>query len=151
MNAGRCYDSTPRISRSGGRDSSAGSSTLTTIRGATWSTPDPWSAGLPDRLEPPELLAHNGPAGRTLYGDLCGDRRAWTWEVRFYRHLSWRSHLQVLHVGNAANERANDLADQIERETGYRPQVHSVPPDVRSDFFSLMEHSGELLRECISP
>ena len=115
------------------------------------STPEPWNAGLPDRMDPPDLLTHNGPAGRLIHGDSCGDRRAWTWEVRFRERITWRHHLQLLHVGNAANERANDLADDIERETGVRPEVRSLPHDTLPDFYSLLERSGQILRECIAP
>jgi len=120
---------------------------------------DPWRylqsdedlllAGLPERSDPPEILDHNGPAGAHQYSGHCGDRRAWTWEVRFHQRLPWRAHVRLLHVTVAALERANDVADEIERMTGKRPDVRALPHDVMADFDAFFEASGPILRECI--
>src|SRR5690606_28402225 len=62
------------------------------------SSSDRYAAGEPDRLRPPALLEHNGTRVRETYGEgECGDRRAWTWEIRI-ESLRPFDHVALLHI-----------------------------------------------------
>ena len=47
------------------------------------------AAGEPDRLDPPEILEHNGTRGYERYKGDCADRRAWTWEIHVEGEVSF--------------------------------------------------------------
>ncbi|MEP7124143.1 MAG: hypothetical protein ABJE95_24665 [Byssovorax sp.] len=110
---------------------------------------DRHAAGEPERTRPAFLLHHNGTRGRARYGeDECGDRRAWTWEIRIEGALPFEK-IALLHIPFDAFEHVNDFADELERRTGVRPQVKPLPPGVAASFRSLYADSGSILRELI--
>lgn len=99
------------------------------------SSADPYSAGLPDRTEPPELRTHNGKLG-------AADRRAWTWEVQCPEPVAFDA-IEVLHVP------ADRVQDAL-RLRGQRTfQVVGAAVDSAVGAAVLYEASGELLAELI--
>lgn len=112
-------------------------------------TPDRFVAGEPDRLDPPELLEHNGRRGRDLYGPgKCGDRRAWTWEVRFARTLPFE-HVRVLHVAFNDLEAAQREAERMQWSTGFTPEIETLPPELPADCDTLYQDSERVLRRLV--
>lgn len=111
-------------------------------------TPDRYAAGQPDRLDPPELLEHNGVKGHALYAGDCADRRAWTWELHVARELSWKV-VRAVHVPFALLRLATAWARQVESEHGNRPDVRTLPRDEPADFDTLYAASGSVLREMV--
>lgn len=111
------------------------------------SGPDRYAAGEPDRTTPAELLEHNGTRGRAMY-DVCGDRRAWTWEIRVEGRLPF-THVAALSVAFDSFEVASDFADEHGAREGRRPRVDVLPADVNDLAQSLYERSGAILRELI--
>lgn len=71
---------------------------------------DRWSAGEPDRTQPPELGDQNGARGRKEKLR-CADRRAWTWEVRTTQPVGFE-HLSAAHVASHLVD--GDLLDLVE-------------------------------------
>ncbi|MDI1430892.1 hypothetical protein [Polyangium sorediatum] len=110
---------------------------------------DRCAAGEPDRLDPPELLEHNGSRGREKYGpNECGDRRAWTWEVR----IAWRlpfEHVRALHVPFDALQQALEVAEKLRWSTGETPTIETLAPEVAAHSQTLYEDSGRVLRELV--
>ncbi len=110
---------------------------------------DRHAAGEPERTRPADLLSHNGTRGVAKYGaDECGDRRAWTWEIRIEAMLPFEK-IALLHVPFDAFEHVNDFADDLQRRTGERPHVEPLPPGVVASFRSLYAESGSILRKLV--
>lgn len=112
-------------------------------------SPDRHAAGEPDRLEPPELLEHNGTRGIGTYGrNGCGDRRAWTWEVRIARALPFER-VYALHVPFDAFQRAAEVSEKMKWLTGETPRIETLAPGVAADAQALYEDSGRVLGELV--
>lgn len=109
---------------------------------------DRYAAGLPDRSEPAEIREHNGAEGRKRHAR-CGDRRAWTWELRLRGPVDWRAHLAVLHVAPDEQERADDLIESL-RARGSSARVVLLPDTSTPTFEALYLNSGPLLQEMIA-
>jgi hypothetical protein len=113
------------------------------------SAPDRYAAGEPDRTRPKYLLENNGTRGRAKFGPgNCGDRRAWTWEVRIEGSLSFED-VAVLHVPFDAFEHANGVADEIEQRAGTRPALKFLAPDVPASIEEFYKESGSILRDLV--
>jgi hypothetical protein len=112
-------------------------------------TPDRYAAGQPDRLDPPELLEHNGVKGRALYSGNCADRRAWTWELHIAGELSWKA-VRAVHVPFSLLRLATAWARQVESVHGTRPDVRTLPRDETADFNTLYAASGAVLQEMVA-
>lgn len=91
-------------------------------------TADRWAAGEPDRLNPPELLAHNGTRGRELYAGDCADRRAWTWELHVEDEVAW-SAVRLVHVPYRLLGKARDWAREVEARERTLPKVKALRYD----------------------
>lgn len=110
-------------------------------------TEDRYASGLPDRTDPAEIRAHNGPDGRARYGaNGCGDRRVWTWEVRIKDTVKWREHLSILHVRPEDQEMADELIATLQSD-GVDARIVLVPEDLVPGPEALYLSSGEILRE----
>lgn len=115
------------------------------------SSPDRYAAGQPDRTEPLYLVRENGTRGLAKHGPHdCGDRRAWTWEVRVNARLPFE-HITALHARFATFEQVNDFADELERNTGTRPRLRFLPADIEASTLAFYEafyqESGSILSE----
>lgn len=111
--------------------------------------PDRYAAGQPDRLQPPDLLEHNGTRGREKYGvGGCGDRRTWTWEVRFAGVLPFER-VQALHVPFDALEGAIEVAERMKWSTGETPAIETLAPEVTAGPDALYVDSGRVLRKLV--
>jgi hypothetical protein len=111
--------------------------------------PDRHASGEPDRTNPKYLLEENGSRGRIRHGvDECGDRRTWTWEVRFNARLEFQ-HIETLHVPSDSFQHVTDFLRDLEQATGARPAIRYLPmgTDVTIDTF--YGESGPLLAERI--
>lgn len=109
--------------------------------------PDRYASGEPDHTNPKYLLEENGSRGRIRHGeDECGDRRTWTWEVRFNARLEFQ-HIDTLHVPSDSFEDVTDFLRDLEQATGARPKIRYLPmgTDVTIDTF--YQESGRLLAE----
>jgi hypothetical protein len=111
--------------------------------------PDRFSSGEPDRTNPKYLLAENGTRGRIRYGEEeCGDRRTWTWEIRFSARLDFE-HIETLHVPSDSFEQMTDFLRDLEQATGARPTLRYLPRDMDVSIDAFYRESGPLLREMI--
>ena len=105
------------------------------------SSSDRYAAGEPDRLRPPALLEHNGTRGRETYGEgECGDRRAWTWEIRIESLLPF-DHVALLHIPY----------DSIEHVAAIGGIIRPLARDLIPTAHVLYEASGPILQELIGP
>jgi len=112
-------------------------------------SPDRYASGEPDRTQPAELLEHNGTRGRQRYGEgLAGDRRAWTWEVRFLQTLPF-DRVCALHVPFDFLEKASAVAQRMAWGTGEIPRVETLEPGVSAGFRALYADSGRVLEELV--
>jgi hypothetical protein len=109
---------------------------------------DRWSAGQPDRLDPAEILEHNGSRGYATYGADCADRRAWTWEVRIEERVSY-THVRALHVPARRFRKAQQIADTMRWPTGFAPEVITLDPGVEATPDTLYADSGRALKEIV--
>jgi hypothetical protein len=113
------------------------------------SVADRHAAGQPDRTIPGYLLAHNGMRGRENYGIAnCGDRRAWTWEVRIESTLTFKD-VALLHVPFDAIEHASNMIEDIEPSAGPKPRIRPLPRNVVASMETLYEESGAILQELV--
>lgn len=111
---------------------------------------DRYAAGQPDRTNPAKLLQHNGTRGVEKHGrGNCGDRRAWTWEIRVEGSVAFER-IAVLHVPFDAFEDVNGFADDVEARTGARPRLRYLDPDIDASVVTLYEGSNDILRELVS-
>jgi hypothetical protein len=110
--------------------------------------PDRYAAGQPERLDPSEILEHNGTKGYARYEGDCADRRAWTWEVRIARELSWQA-VRAVHVPFSLLRIARAWAREVESVHGNRPGVKALPRNELADFDTLYTASGSTLREMV--
>jgi hypothetical protein len=114
------------------------------------SSADRYAAGQPDRTDPAKLLQHNGTRGVAKHGrGKCGDRRAWTWEIRVQGSIAFEQ-IALLHVPFDAFEDAHGFADDIKTRTGARPRVRCLGRDVDASVVTLYEGSSEILLELVS-
>lgn len=114
------------------------------------SVADRYAAGEPDRTNPAKLLQHNGTRGVGKHGrGKCGDRRAWTWEIRVEGSVAFER-LAVLHVPFDAFEDVNTFADDVETRTGARPRLCYLSPGIDASVVTLYEGSSDILRELVS-
>lgn len=112
-------------------------------------TPDRYAAGQPNRTRPALLLEHNGTRGVERHGvGQCGDRRAWTWEVRIGEAVSI-DEVAVIQVGFADFAKAHAFADDIEARSGHRPHVHVLPRDVVATHDNLWTDSYAVLQHMV--
>jgi hypothetical protein len=110
---------------------------------------DRYEAGEPDRLKPAEILRHNGTRGRARYGEgECGDRRAWTWEIRVETALPFEK-IALLHVPFDSIHRALDLADELRFRTGILPKVETLPRGTPASFQTIYEQSGAIIKKLV--
>src|SRR5690349_7723850 len=107
---------------------------------------DRFAAGAPDRTVPEEILLHNGPRGRANYGIHCGDRRAWTWEIRIKGTVHWREHLAILQVRPEDQEVADELIASL-HSAGVQARLVLLPDDMVPGPEAIYRSSGEVLRE----
>jgi len=111
-------------------------------------------AGKPDRLDPPELLEHNGQSGRDRYEQASpprpwADRRAWTWEVQVRGEITWES-VAALHVPPHLEVLALDAADAwASAYGGIKPVVKTTPSNLAAGPESIYLDSGRVLRDLI--
>jgi hypothetical protein len=80
---------------------------------------DEYFDGEPVRTTPPEILENNGSLGRDRHPE-CADRRAWTWEVRTRKPVSFRW-IAAIHVMPASFQTALEVSEELAKE-------HGVPP-----------------------
>jgi hypothetical protein len=112
---------------------------------------DRHAAGQPDRTNPAYLLEHNGTCGREQYGaGECGDRRAWTWEVRIESTLAFE-HIALLHVPFDSIEHVSNIVEDLEPTTNPTPRIRLLPRDTVVSFEALYEESGTILLELVGP
>jgi hypothetical protein len=111
-------------------------------------------AGEPNRLDPPDLLAHNGQHGRKRYAQASppvrwADRRAWTWEVQIRGEIAWES-VAALHVPPDLIEQALDAADTwASTYGGTAPEVKRLPDDLPGRYEGIYLDSGRVLRDLV--
>jgi hypothetical protein len=86
------------------------------------------TAGEPDRLEPPEILEHNGTRGYERYKGDCADRRAWTWEIHVEGEVSFAAVRQI-HVPYRLVAKARSWARALEERAGTQPRVRALRYD----------------------
>jgi hypothetical protein len=111
------------------------------------STPDRYAAGLPDRTRPPAILQHNGPRGRSTYGEgSCADRRAWTWEARFEHPVSL-VRLQALHLARDRVQEALREVSRLRFATRLSIDIKALPAGQDASADTLYEDSGRVLRQ----
>jgi hypothetical protein len=113
--------------------------------------PDRYAAGQPDRLDPPEILEHNGEKGRALYGGDCADRRAWTWEIHIEGEVSWAA-VRAVHVPPRLLAKAAKWARDVKGVHGTLPEVKSLRYNVGASgpmYDAFFEDAGRVLREVI--
>jgi hypothetical protein len=111
--------------------------------------PDRYAAGEPDRINPDYLLKENGTRGRDRHGEEeCGDRRTWTWEIRFNSKLEFQ-HIETLHVPSDSFERVTDFLRDLEQDTGARPTLRYLPKETAVTIDTFYRESGPLLAEMI--
>ena len=112
------------------------------------------TAGKPDRLDPPELLEHNGPSGRAKYERASppvpwADRRAWTWEVQVRGELGWGS-VAALHVPpDLVGQALDAAAEWPAKYGGSAPEVKRLPDDLPAGYEGVYLDSGRVLRDLV--
>jgi hypothetical protein len=112
------------------------------------------AAGKPDRLDPPELLEHNGRSGRDRYERASpprrwADRRAWTWEVQIRGEVGWES-VAALHVPPDLVGQALDAAGAWAGTSGGpAPEVKRIPDNLPPGFEGIYLDSGRVLRDLV--
>jgi hypothetical protein len=111
------------------------------------SSADRYAAGVPARLRPPMLLQHNGPRGRDTYGEgQCGDRRAWTWEVRFEQPVPF-VRLQALHLARDRVRKALLEVSRLRFAARDSITIKALPWGQDASADTLYQDSGRVLRE----
>lgn len=71
------------------------------------------------------------------YNGDCGDRRAWTWEVRIESTLF------------DAIEHVSNVIDDMKSASGRKPQIRPLSADADTSFETLYRESGYMLRELV--
>ena len=100
-------------------------------------TGDRYLDGEPNRLPVPSLLAENGRLGRAKH-ELCADRRAWTWELRFEHELPFSELVSVV-TSESHLQDAFDAFGEVE--------VRLLPAGERPGGDAFYRYSGTMLLE----